>query len=135
MTEKLVSDIEMASLAEVAQLGMQTEVEIYARTTNVNYSTGWDDSSGTSEQYATTPYLTAEGVLPKGWIREVPNPQTTDEFEQITHTEDGRLFLPLGIPLSRGDKVVIEGSEYRVIDDNSRNTYRVLLRVSLRRSE
>jgi hypothetical protein len=127
MTEPLVTTEELASLAELAELGMLTPVLIYARTTVRNYATGWDDSSGTSEQYATTP------VSVNGWVRSRPDPNTDDDLSVIEHVEDVRLFLPLGTVTQRGDKVVIAGVEYAIIDDNAENTYRVLHRVALRR--
>lgn len=132
--EKLVSDEELAALAEFAELGMQTQVSIYRRTTEVNYSTGWDDSSGTSEQFAADPVL-VDGELPKGWLREQPDYTLSDTFDAIKHDEDARLFLPLAVSVYRGDKVVVNGVEYAAISDNRHNTYRVLTRVSLRRSE
>jgi len=127
MTEPLVTAEELASLAELAETGMLTPVAIYARSTERNYATGWDDSSGDSEQFATEP------VNVNGWLRERPDGQTDDDLGVIAHTEDARLFLPLGTVVARGDKVVIEGHEYAVIDDNANNTYRVLVRVALRR--
>lgn len=125
--EPLVTQPAREALAALFEHAMETDVDIYARTTERNYL-AWDDSSHESEQFVTTP------VRVKGWLREMPDYQTDDELGRIVHTEDARLHVPLGTIVERGDKVVIAGNEYSVIDDNRHNTYRVAVRVALRRS-
>lgn len=127
MGEPLVSAEAMNSLAAIFQDQMLTEVQIFSRATERNYL-AWDDSSDTSEQFAETP------VTVLGWLRERPDYQTDDDLSAIQHVEDARLHLPLGTVVGRGDKVVIGTEEYAVIDDNRFNTYKVSIRVALRRT-
>lgn len=120
--DPLVSAAEMASLAVFAESAMQTEVSIYHKSS--------DENSYSDDQVT---YPTEPDAVVLGWFRNQPDYQLTEEFSALQHVEDGRLFLPLGTALSRGDKVVVMGTNWFVIDTNLESTYRVLMRVSLRR--
>lgn len=136
----LISKEEMAALAETVEdvYGDRTEVEIYHQT-EADEETSWDDSVEAPIEDDATP-----AAVVNGWFRNQPDYQTTDALAALAHEEDGRLFLPLGTELSRTDKVVVfpmddegnrigNGTAYRVIDTNFENTFKVLVRVSLKR--
>lgn len=124
MTEPLVSAAELTALAETAERGMQTEVRIFHKTDGVNDFS--DDEAG----YADDPDETVDG-----WLRIQPDFDLSDQFAALQHVEDGRLFLPRETSVARGDKVVIGGENFYVVDANTNNTFRVLTRVSLRRMD
>ena len=118
----LVSDDEIESLREFALSGMRSTIEIYHKTSAGN------DFSDDEDVFPDTPDLTVIG-----WFRNAPNINLTDEFAAVQQVDDGRLFLPVGTALSRGDKVVVAGTAWSVIDTNEESTYQVLLRALLRR--
>lgn len=134
----LISADELASLAEVAESLFNSRIEIYHQHEE-DESGSWDDSV---EQEI------ADGSIPdevvSGWLRNQPDYQTSDDLAALAHEEDGRLFVPLGTTLTRTDKVIVyalnaagetvgDGTAYRVIDTNVENTWKVVLRASLRR--
>lgn len=110
------------ALAETAELGMTSTVEIYRKTDAINAFS--DDS----ETYPDDPNETVDG-----WLRVQPDHDLTVERGAVVHSEEARLFVPRATTLSRGDKVVVGGESYYVVDANTNNTYRVLTRAALRR--
>jgi hypothetical protein len=135
----LLHHSELNALAEFAEALFNSRVEIYYHSIQTA-GDSWDDSVSAEIEDDTTP-----SVVVDGWFRNQPDYQTSDALAAIAHEEDGRLFVPLGTVLGRQDKVVVyardvetgeatgTGTAYRVIDTNYENTYRVLIRVSLRR--
>jgi len=119
-----ITDTEMASLQGLMLDFLQADVEIYSKSDAENpYSdSGWS--------YPATP-----SVVVKGWLRKMPDYQLTDDFAAFQHIDDARLFLPIGTPIERGDKVVVAGDAFTVVDANDHNTWQVTLRVSLRRMD
>lgn len=122
MSAPLVSDAEVASLRDYALSGMQTEIQIFHKTTVPN------DFSDDGESFPVDPDIT---VL--GWFRNAPNIDLSGDFSALQQVDDGRLFLPVGTVLDRGDRVVVAGEAWTVVDTNKESTYKVLLRVLLRR--
>jgi hypothetical protein len=134
----ILGQSELNALAEYAEALFNSRVEIYYHSVQTA-GVPWDDSVSEEIEDDTTP-----SVVVDGWFRNQPDYQTNDALAAIAHDEDGRLFVPLGTVLGRQDKVVVypidadgnpasTGTAYRVIDTNHENTYRVLIRVSLRR--
>lgn len=119
-----ISDTELSSLQDLMLGFLQADVEIYSKTDSENpYSdSGWG-------------YPASPSMVVKGWLRKMPDYQLTDDFAAFQHVDDARLFLPLGTPIERGDKVVVAGDAFSVIDANDKNTWQVTLRVSLRRMD
>jgi hypothetical protein len=120
MSSELVSAGEIESLRGYALSGMQTEVQIFHKTSVAN------DYSDDAETFPIDPDITI-----MGWLRTVPDQRLVEDFSALEHPEEGRLFLPVGTQLSRGDKVLIAGVAWSVIDTNEGNTYQVVLRVAL----
>ena len=129
---------ELAALSEVAESLFNSRVEIFHQAIS-EASDAWDDSTETPIADAAEPTAVVDG-----WLRNQPDYQTSDALGALAHEEDGRLFVPLGTELARQDKVVVyardadgnptgDGTTYRVIDTNTENTHRVLIRASLRR--
>lgn len=114
----------MANLQAIFAGFYQTDVEIYALTSSS--STYSDDQ----ESFPSTPT-----AVVKGWMRNQPDYAVTDDSGATQHPEIARLFLPIGTQVSRGDKVVIDGHPWTVVDDNEENTYKVTLRVAVRRMD
>lgn len=121
----MITAEDMAGLMDMAEGFMQTSVDIYHAT---DATTGWDDSVKNAPALA--PDLT---VL--GWVRSRPNVDLDEDLAALINEEQTRLFVPVGTVLEKGDRVVIAGDAYNVIDTNAQNTWRVLLRCSLRRIE
>lgn len=122
MSGPLVSQSEIESLREYALTGMQTEIQIFRK---VSVAGDYGDDE---ESFSSTP-----DAVVMGWFRNAPNLNLTDEMGALQQIDDGRLFVPVGTDISRGDKVVIEGNAWSVIDTSEESTYKVLLRASLRR--
>lgn len=118
----LVDEEMLDALAETAELGMASTVAIYHKVDAENAFT--DDA----ETYPTSPDETVAG-----WLRVQPDHDLTVERGAVVHSEEARLFVPRAVTLSRGDKVVISGEAFFVVDANTHNTYRVLTRAALRR--
>lgn len=122
MMEPLVSEAEIENLRDYALSGMQSEIQIFWK------SSGSNDYSDDQENFASTPDLTV-----MGWFRNAPNIALNEDFAALQQVDDGRLFLPVGTKLDRGDKVVVAGGAWTVVDTSAESTYKVLLRVLLRR--
>lgn len=110
------------ALAETAELGMASTVEIYRKADAIN------DFSDDAESYPEDPDETVAG-----WLRVQPDHDLTVERGAVVHSEEARLFVPRAVTLSRGDKIVVSGEAFYVVDVNTHNTYRVLTRAALRR--
>ena len=125
MASPLISSAEIASLAEIAESAMLTlDIQIFHK---VDVENSFSDDG---ETYPDDPDETVQG-----WLRVQPDFDLTDAFAVLQHIEDGRLFVPRTATMDRGDKVVVNGEAYSVVDVNTNNTYRVLTRASLRRMD
>lgn len=112
----------MAALQAVFAGYYRTEVQIFSLTSGAN--TFSDDQ----ESFSAEPTAT---VL--GWMRNQPDYVITEDSGATQHPEEARLFLPVGTQIARGDKLVIGGEPWTVVDHNAENTYKVTLRVAVRR--
>ena len=141
--QPLLGLTELQGLAEVAEGLMNSEIRIYSQADEDSSSAppndSWDDS--TEAEIADDAEPT---TVVHGWFRNQPDYTVADQNAAIGHEEDGRLFVPLGTELHRRDKVVVlpldengvsiePGTSYRVIDTSVENTWKVLIRASLRR--
>jgi hypothetical protein len=134
----LISTEELAALSGVAESLFNSRVEIYHQHIQ-DQSNSWDDSVEQEIVDGSTP-----DEVVSGWLRNQPDYQTSDDLAALAYEEDGRLFVPVGTTLTRKDRVVVyeidadgetvgDGTAYRVIDTNVENTWKVLIRASLRR--
>jgi hypothetical protein len=120
----LVSDAEMAGLQSLAEIGMADTCTILTQ----------DNTAGGLE--GDTDYEYTASLTVKCWLWETlgsDNAEVVGGVEAITTSY--RLFLPVGTPIENGDRVVVKGETYIVVATNAENTYRPVLRVSLRRAE
>lgn len=115
---------EMAGLQDFFSGFLQTTVEIYAK------SSGENDYSDDGESFSAQPT-----AVTTGWLRNQPDTKLVDEAGAALHPNVGRLFIPVDVVVRRGDKVVIDGDAWRVIDHNRENTFKVTQRVALERLE
>lgn len=121
MTTPLVSDSEMAALREVAAMGMQTSVSIYART-NVQTENGQES-------------VWTLGSTVLGWMHSEPTPVITLVSGEMATVNTYRLFVPVGTAINPGDHAVIGGTTFVVSDTTVESTWKPLLRCSLRLAE
>ena len=120
----LISDVEMAGLQEIAEIGMADTCTIQTQ------------SNDTGGLEGDTDYEYTDSLTVKCWLWETlanENAEVVGGVEAITTAY--RLFLPVGTPIENGDRVVVKGETYIVVATNAENTYRPVLRVSLRRAE
>lgn len=118
----LLSDSQLAALSKIAEMGMKSSVTIKRRSTTQSVL---EDNVDTWTTVGTT----------IGWVRALPS----DDFSidgggfrvGVTH----RLFVPLDTDLRPHDQVVINGETFQVTDTALENTWKVLLRCSLRKGE
>jgi hypothetical protein len=111
----------IAALQEIFHGFYRTDVAIYARTSTSN------DYSDDQDVYADKPVMTI------GWLRNQPDNILTDALSAVQAAQEARLFIPIDVEVNRGDKLTIEGEDWRVIDHNRENTYKVTQRVALER--
>ena len=120
----LVSDAEMAALRGIAEIGMTDTCTILTRSNDLGGLEGDTD------------YDYAASVTVKCWLWETlasERAEVVGGMEAVTTAY--RLFLPVGTPIENGDRVVIGGETYTVLATNAENTYRPVLRCSLRKAE
>lgn len=120
----LVSAGEMAALQNIAEIGMADTCTILTQS---------NDAGGLEGD---TDYEYTAGLTVKCWLWETlanDSAEVTGGVEAITTAY--RLFLPVGTPIENGDRVVVKGETYVVLATNAENTYRPVLRCSLRRAE
>lgn len=118
----LVSADEMASLREVAELGMTTSCLIY-------------DHAIVETVDGTANTWTPRTSRIKGWLHSKPDQVITlDAGAQGVHP-NYRLFLPVGTDVITGDRIEIGGSMFIVSDTDAESTWLPMLTVMLRRVE
>lgn len=121
--EGLLSSSELGALREVAELGMIDDVGIYRRSAGGGLEGDDDIDYGLS-------------ITVKGWLWEPPLTGQGDIVGGIEAINTAyRLYLPVGTPISNGDRVFVNGGMFEVVGTNAENTYRPVLRCSLRRAE
>lgn len=120
MSGGLLTIKQLQALRKQMARGYDTEVKIYARTTGENV---YSDDAETLTLKETT----------KGWLRLQPDNRLDTGLQAVRGVDDARLFLPVGTSIERGDQVEINGDRFTVFDTNADNTWKVTLRVSLRR--
>jgi hypothetical protein len=118
----VISAEALASLQQVAKLGMTTPVAIQRQ--SVIEGPEGDDVS------VYTPLATVYG-----WLSSRTSPVITvvGGVEALVNTY--RLYLPVGTDISSGDQAIIEGSTFTVSDTTAESTLQPMLEVSLRRAE
>jgi len=121
MSTPLVSDAEMAALRGVAEMGMQTTVSIYRRST-VQTDDGQESA------------WTLNGTA-MGWVYSTPTPAITLVSGEMALVNTYRLFVPVGTDIASGDHAVIGSQTYIVSDTTVESTWLPLLRCSLRFAE
>lgn len=134
----MITEEDLAAFRDVVEGFFSTSIDIYHSSDlagDYAYADGsapWDDSikDPDPQSLPATPSLT---VL--GWVRSRPNPDLSEELAALVNEEQTRMFVPVGTAVEKGDLAVFGGDQYQVIDTNPQNTYRVLLRCSLRRLE
>ncbi len=110
----------MAGLQSIFAGFFKTEVLIYARTSVSNDYSDDDDS-----------FAAPFSVM--GWMRNQPDTQLVMAGGAVQAPQTGRLHLPVGTVVDRGDKVSVAGEDWTIIDYNTENTYKVSLRVAIER--
>ena len=143
--QPLITNTELAGLAAVAEGLMNSEIRIYSSSDEDSPlappNDSWDDST---EGGAAADDDAEPTAVVRGWFRNQPDYDINDLASAIGHQEDARLFVPLDTQLHRRDKVVVlpldatgiavePGTAYRVVDTNIENTWKVLIRASLRK--
>jgi hypothetical protein len=116
----LVSERQLSALRKVAELGMQTMVDIYPR---VEIET----PSDTAEGWPT------KSVTVKGWIRSMPAATYNIDVGSLEASTPFRIFLPVGTEVHSGDRLLIGGDFFSVVDTNIESTIRVVLRCTARK--
>jgi len=126
------SSTELASIREVAELGMQTEVTIRRRRVldeDEPESVYGDDAEVWEEP------LNYDESLCMGWLWSSPSPVLTVVGGKTVLLNTYRLSVPVGTDIRSGDRVTIEGNEFIVSDTVAESTWLAMLKVSLRRAE
>jgi hypothetical protein len=121
----LVSESQLNSLRSVVESGLITDV-IVINSTKVDSPFGDDEYAPEGESLRQTV---------KGWLREVPAGTIDVVSGVMASTGVYRLFLPLGTTIANGDRVIVNDAQYIVQDTNQDSTYKVTLKVSLKRAE
>jgi len=119
----LFSNGQITGLRRIAERALDTDVTILRRSVS---SSAYGDND-------TETFTATETV--KGWLRSVPEDQVQVSYGTEQVPASHRLFVAVGTDIQPYDKVVIGGLEFKVIDTSVESTYRVLLRVMLRKSE
>lgn len=125
MTQPLVSDAQMASLRELGKAGLQTDVTIWRLSVNDGLDSGAYGSEATWTELETV----------KGWLRSAPALRNDVGGGMLSTDNQYRLFLEVGTDCRTGDRVVIDGNTFVVIDTTAESTWKVYLRLTLRRKE
>jgi len=124
MPYKLVSDSQMTHLRSVAELGMQSVVEIYRRT--YNDTNPYTDDEVVETEHITTTY---------GWLRSTPAGDIRSINNMQALVSSHRLFVPVPTDIRTGDMVKVDGTEFTVQDTSAESTWRVVIRCILERIE
>jgi len=116
---------------DMAKLGMQTPITIYARSegsipSGGDYGDDYLDYDQTNE--------TRRSVV-KGWFFSQPAQVQDVDTGMITTTTTYRLFLPVGTAINVGDRVVVGSDEYTVSDTDREGTWLPMLTCNLRKRE
>lgn len=128
--QQFVTDKQMTELRKLAELGMQTEVDIYARSEGTppahDYGDDYLDYTQTNESRKSTV---------KGWFYSVPAQVQEVDTGMVVTTNTYRLLLPVGTDIDPGDRVVVGSDEYTVSDTDREGTWLPMLTCHLRKRE
>jgi hypothetical protein len=116
----LVTAQQLDGLRFIAELGMETTVDIYPRVES-------EAPSDTVDSWPT------KSLSTKGWLRSMPAMAFNIDVGVLEASTPFRLFLPVGTPVKPGDRVKIAGADYSVVDTNVESTLQVVLRCTLRK--
>jgi hypothetical protein len=120
----------MIEVRKLAELGMQTEVTIYARSEATppadDYGDDYLDFSETNES--------RKGTV-KGWFYSVPADTQDVDTGMVVTTNTYRLLVPVGTDIDPGDKVTVGADEYIVSDTDREGTWLPMLTCHLRKRE
>lgn len=118
----LLTDKQLKHLSKVANLGMKSTVTIKRRSTTTSVL-----------EDAVEGWTTVSTSI--GWVRALPSDDYSIDGGGFRVGVTHRLFVPLDTDLRPHDQVVIASKTYQVIDTALENTWKVLLRCSLRKGE
>lgn len=119
----LLKSSQIAALRKLTEKLFNTQVQIWTRSvTDSPYSDADIESFALS-------------ATVDGWLRSMPDDAVNVEYGQAQVHATHRLFVPVGTAVGPYDKVVINGEEFKVVDTSVESTYKVLLRVLIRKSE
>lgn len=125
----LLSASALAAIQSVGEQGMTSDVEIFRESVDLGLDLT-DDEYGSKATIATVASSTVSGWLVGRWS-DVRNSGVGD----MDTTTVYRLRLPVGTEISPGDRVVISGNSYSVIDVGNDQTWQEWLTCVLRRSK
>ena len=127
--EPLISDLQVASLREIAERGLKDDVTIYKR------GRVSDDSDPANVYGDDAETWVAQVPTVKGWVFSTPTPTLSTSMSRMVLLNTYRLFLPVGTNVTSGDQVEIRGQRYVVSDTIEESSWLPILRCSLRRAE
>jgi len=129
--EAFLTANQLERIRDVAKLGMQTPISIYARSegdipSGGDYGDDFVDYDQTNESRRT---------VVKGWFFSQPAQVQDVDTGMITTTTTYRLFLPVGTDINAGDRVVVGADAYTVSDTDREGTWLPMLTANLRKRE
>lgn len=116
-----LSTSQMNELRKIAELGMQTTLNLF-RLTSVENATGVEETW--------VPNGTAQG-----WIFSNPTPMITVISGAQGLVNTYRLYAPVGTDIQTGDRVGVGSDMYTVSDTTAESTWLPLVSASLRKVE
>ena len=119
----LLRPSQLAALRRLTTKLFNTKVEIWKRTVADSVYSDEDIES----------FALSETV--DGWLRSLPEDSVDVSYGQTHVAATHRLFVPVATDVAAFDQVKINGATYKVIDTSVESSYKVLLRVLLRKSE
>lgn len=130
----LISAAEKAALQALAvDMVMTTLATIYHQTTvtpvSADYDYGDDDVQYLGDTISGTP------VEAQVWVVNRPSVDAVDNAGMIQTISPGVMRMPVGTAVFPGDRVVIEGTEFVVIDTNPDDTWPAWLKVTFQAAQ
>lgn len=129
---RLLTDAQLASIQQIAKLGMQTKVTIERRTATTGLETT-DDPYGSSVSFDANE--DPERAVVYGMLHSTPTPVAQLNSGQLVTINTYRLWVPVGTEIDPGDHVLIADHSYVVSDTTADETWPAFLACSLRMAE
>lgn len=114
---------QLDGLRKTAEVSLVDDVDIWPRTTVSNI---YEDSGEVTYEFRETV---------KGWIFSAPAAGASTVGGIIGTLNLYRVFLPVGTDVSPGDRLLVKGSFFELIDTVDESTWLPILRCSARRLE